>query len=620
MKIHNSINGIPTEAANRFWQEQSRLVEWISPFSSVSDVSFTSPVHIRWFEDGELNVCYNCVDRHALTQPDKTALIWEGNDPNTSRYISFAELKRQVSKLANILLSLEVKKGDRIVIYMPMIPEAVYAMLACTRIGAVHSVVFGGFSPASLAQRINDCGATIVITADYGVRGDKRVPLKANVDAALAECDTVKHVLMVRHTGEEVAWNEARDHAYEVLMEGASDYCPCAAMNAEDPLFILYTSGSTGKPKGIMHTTGGYLVYATYTFAHIFDVQPTDVHWCSADIGWITGHSYAVYGPLSNGTTSLIFEGVPSYPDYDRFWQVIDTHRVTIFYTAPTVLRSLMKQGDHHLESSSRDSLRVLGSVGEPINPEAWHWLHQQVGNGRAPVVDTWWQTETGGILISATALDNPNKAGCATKPLPTIVPCLLDGQGSIVEGAGEGALCMKASWPGQARSIYGDHHRFEQTYFSPYAGYYFSGDGAARDEQGDFWITGRMDDVLNVSGHRLGTAEIEAALNEHDCVVETAIVGIPHAVKGQGICAFVILKEGYTPYDALPTELNELLRRLIGAIATIDIFHFVEDLPKTRSGKIMRRILRKIAEGSDDFGDISTLADPSVIAKLLIK
>lgn len=603
-----------------FWLKQANALDWITPPTLAGHCSFSSPVTIRWFEDGILNACYNCVDRHLPESADSPAFIWEADEPGYAQTISYLTLHHAVCRTANILKKLGIQKGDRVVIYMPMIPQVVYAMLACARIGAVHSVVFGGFSAAALADRIADCGAKLVITADEGKRGGKIIPLKQNVDAALHTLPDAIDVLVIRHTHAAIAWDNKRDHDYHTHYDTVSDDCPPEPMRAIDPLFILYTSGSTGKPKGIVHSCGGYLVYAHFSFKHVFEATQNDIFWCSADVGWITGHSYVVYGPLTSGVTSVLFEGVPHYPAYDRFWKIIDTHQVTHFYTAPTAIRALMKQGDDYLNTTHRHSLKVLGSVGEPINPKAWEWFYHQAGRASCSVVDTWWQTETGGILISASASDRSIKAGYATTPLPHIHPALVDESGTVLQGEATGYLCLTESWPGQAMTIYGNHTRFEQTYFSTYEGKYFSGDGALRDTQGDYRITGRVDDVLNVSGHRLGTAEIEAALNTHPAVAESAVVGYPHDIKGEGIVAYLILRD-HTGQEHLFAELNQLVRKQIGAIASLDKVYYVEDLPKTRSGKIMRRILRKIAEGCENeqaFGDLSTLADTGIVRRLL--
>ncbi len=605
-----------------FWAEEALRVDWIKPFSKVKDVSFAKEdLHIRWYEDGTLNVCYNCVDRHLPAKADDVAIIWEGDDPNRDLKISYSELHKRVCKFANALKALGAKKGDRITIYMPMIPEAAISMLACARIGAIHSVVFGGFSPDALAGRIHDCKSNIVITADEGLRGGKRVPLKANVDVAAGrdEVTTLEKVLVVRNTGKDIGWVDGRDAWLHELEEQVDADCPCEEMGAEDPLFILYTSGSTGKPKGVLHTTGGYLVYAAMTHEYVFDYKPGDIYWCTADVGWVTGHSYIVYGPLANGATTLMFEGVPNYPTSSRFWEVCDKHKVNICYTAPTAIRALMRDGEAPVKKTSRQSLRLLGSVGEPINPEAWEWYYRVVGDERCPIVDTWWQTETGGILISplpgATAL----KPGSATKPLFGIMPAIVDAEGAILDGAAEGILIITDSWPGQMRTIYGDHQRFVETYFSTYEGSYFTGDGARRDEDGYYWITGRVDDVLNVSGHRMGTAEVESALVAHKDVAEAAVVGYPHDIKGQGIYAYVTLMGGVAASDELKGELQQWVRKEIGPIAKPDLLQWAPGLPKTRSGKIMRRILRKVA--ADDYGnlgDTSTLADPSVVDDLI--
>ncbi len=605
-----------------FWAEQAGRLDWIKPFTKTKDVSFAKDdVHIRWYYDGTLNACYNCVDRHLENKADDVAIIWEGDDPNRDLSITYRELHERVCKFANSLKALGANKGDRITIYMPMIPEAAVAMLACARIGAVHSVVFGGFSPDALAGRIHDCESSIVITADEGLRGGKIVSLKANVDAAAERPNvtTLEKVLVVRNTGNDIDWVEGRDTWLHELESTVDANCPCEEMGAEDPLFILYTSGSTGKPKGVLHTTGGYLVFAAMTHEYVFDYHPGDVYWCTADVGWVTGHSYIVYGPLANGAITLMFEGVPNYPTASRFWEVCDKHNVNICYTAPTAIRALMREGDEPVKRTSRKSLRLLGSVGEPINPEAWEWYYHVIGDQRCPIVDTWWQTETGGILISplpgATAL----KPGSATKPLFGIQPAIVDGEGNTLEGTAEGVLIMTDSWPGQMRTIYGDHQRFVETYFSTYEGAYFTGDGARRDEDGYYWITGRVDDVLNVSGHRMGTAEVESALVAHHDVAEAAVVGYPHDIKGQGIYAYVTLMDGVDCSDELRSELQQWVRKEIGPIAKPDLIQWAPGLPKTRSGKIMRRILRKIA--ADDYaelGDTSTLADPIVVEDLI--
>jgi len=605
-----------------FWGRIGRRLDWIKPYTKVKDVSFhADDLHIRWFHDGQLNLSANCLDRHLATRGDKTAILWEGDDPSESRAISYRELHEQVCRAANMLKHLGVKKGDRITIYLPMIPEAAIAMLACARIGAVHSVVFGGFSPDSLAGRIADCGSTLIITADEGLRGGKKVALKVNVDEALARPGTtsVETVLVVKRTGTPVNMQAPRDRSWEALMAAQDAQCVPEAVDAEDPLFILYTSGSTGKPKGVLHTTGGYGVFASYTHECVFDVRDDDVYWCTADVGWVTGHSYIVYGPLANGATSLMFEGVPNYPDSGRFWQVIDKHKVTLFYTAPTAIRALMREGEEPVRKWKRSSLRLLGSVGEPINPEAWEWYWRVVGDGRCPIVDTWWQTETGGILITPLPGAIDQKPGSATKPFFGVTPAIVDAAGTVLGGEAEGNLVLTDSWPGQMRTVYGDHARFIDTYFRTYPGTYFTGDGARRDADGYYWITGRVDDVINVSGHRLGTAEVESALVAHPKVAEAAVVGCPHDIKGQGIYAYVTLKAGEQPSDALRKELIAWVRKEIGPIATPDYLQWAPGLPKTRSGKIMRRILRKIAENApDQLGDISTLADPGVVQNLV--
>ena len=602
-----------------FWGEHGKRIDWINPYSRVKDVDFNGDVHIKWFDDGSLNAAANCLDRHLPTRADQTAIIWEGDDPGESKTITYAELHEMVCRLANGLKKIGGKKGDRITIYMPMIPEAAVAMLACARIGAVHSVVFGGFSPDALAGRIQDCDSNIVITADEGLRGGKPIPLKANTDAAVAQCPSVDNVVVVRRTGGATDWDDSRDVWYHELVESVSADCPAEEMNAEDPLFILYTSGSTGKPKGVLHSTGGYMVYTSITHQYVFDYQEGDIYWCTADVGWVTGHSYIVYGPLANGAVTLMFEGVPNYPDSSRFWQVCDKHQVNIFYTAPTAIRALMREGDDPVKKTDRSSIRLLGTVGEPINPEAWMWYHKVVGDERCPIVDTWWQTETGGILITplpgATAL----KPGSATRPFFGIVPMIVDADGNELEGACSGNLCIAESWPGQMRTVFRDHERFIQTYFASYPGRYFTGDGCRRDEDGYYWITGRVDDVINVSGHRMGTAEVESALVAHHQVAEAAVVGYPHDIKGQGIYAYVTLNLGDEPSEDLRKELLQWVRKEIGPIAQPDLLQWAPGLPKTRSGKIMRRILRKIAE--DDYGnlgDTSTLADPAVVDDLV--
>jgi acetyl-CoA synthetase len=608
---------------DRFWARHGKRIDWFKPFTKVKNTSFTGKVSIRWFEDGQTNVSHNCIDRHLKKRGDQVAIIWEGDNPYEDRKITYRELHEHVCRLANVLKKHGVKKGDRVTIYMPMIPEAAYAMLACTRIGAIHSVVFGGFSPDSLAGRIVDAESTFVITADEGLRGGKPIPLKENTDKAIDIAAKnhvrVEKVLVVRRTGGKVGWANARDVWYHDEVKSVPAACKPEPMKAEDPLFILYTSGSTGKPKGVLHTTAGYLVYASMTHQYVFDYHDGDIYWCTADVGWVTGHSYIVYGPLANGATTLMFEGVPNYPSVSRFWEVIDKHKVNIFYTAPTALRALMGAGDDHVKKTSRKSLRVLGSVGEPINPEAWEWYYKVVGDSRVPIVDTWWQTETGGILITPLPGATDLKAGSATRPFFGIQPQLVDDKGKVLEGATSGNLCITDSWPGQMRTVYGDHARFVQTYFSTYKGKYFTGDGCRRDEDGYYWITGRVDDVINVSGHRMGTAEVESALVSHDKVSEAAVVGYPHDIKGQGIYCYVTLMAGEQGSEELRKALVAHVRNEIGPIAAPDKIQFAPGLPKTRSGKIMRRILRKIAE--DDFGalgDTSTLADPAVVDDLV--
>jgi acetyl-CoA synthetase len=602
-----------------FWDEQGKRLHWMKPFTKVKNARFTGDVSIKWYEDGTLNAAYNCIDRHLAERADQTAILWEGDSPHEHKHVSYAELHDSVCRLGNVLKAHGVKKGDRVTIYLPMIPEAAFAMLACARIGAVHSVVFGGFSPDSLLGRIQDCRSTIVITADEGLRGGRKVPLKANTDAALKQCPEVKTVIVVRRTGGAVGWVEGRDVWYHDAMAAAAKECPPAELSAEDPLFILYTSGSTGKPKGVLHTTGGYLVFTAMTHQYVFDYHDGDIYWCTADVGWVTGHSYIVYGPLANGATTLMFEGVPNYPDASRFWQVIDKHKVNIFYTAPTAIRALMREGEHYVKKTSRTSLKLLGTVGEPINPEAWLWYHRVVGDDRIPIVDTWWQTETGGILITPLPGATPLKPGSATRPFFGVKPVIVDGEGNTLAGATEGNLCIAESWPGQMRTVFGDHKRFIETYFSTFPGKYFTGDGARRDEDGYYWITGRVDDVINVAGHRLGTAEVESALVAHQKVAEAAVVGYPHDIKGQGIYAYVTLKAGNEPSDALRQELVQWVRRHISAIAAPDLLQWAPNLPKTRSGKIMRRILRKIAANEhEQLGDVSTLADPAVVTDLV--
>jgi acetyl-CoA synthetase len=603
-----------------FWRDVAGRLDWISPFTKVKDVSFAkADFRIRWFEDGVINASVNCLDRHLPHRADDTAIIWEGDDPAESRRITFAEAQAEVCRMANVLKGMGVRRGDRVTLYLPMIPEAAFAMLACARIGAIHSVVFGGFSPDSIAGRIQDCGSRFVITADEGLRGGRRVPLKANVDEALARCPQVEKVLVVRRTGAPVAMVEPRDVDWGLAREGVGAECPPEPIGAEDPLFILYTSGSTGKPKGVLHTTGGYLTWASWTHELVFDYRPGEVFWCTADVGWVTGHSYIVYGPLANGATTLIFEGVPTWPTVSRFWEVIDKHQVEIFYTAPTALRALMREGDAAVKRTSRASLRLLGSVGEPINPEAWLWYHRVVGDGRCPIVDTWWQTETGACLISPLPGATPLKPGSATRPLPGVKPQLVDAAGAVLEGAASGNLCLTDSWPGQMRTVYGDPQRFFDTYFAAYPGAYFTGDGCRRDEDGYYWITGRVDDVINVSGHRLGTAEIESALVAHHAVAEAAVVGFPHDIKGQGVWAYVTLKSEVVATDGLRADLIAWVRREIGPFAHPDVLQWAPGLPKTRSGKIMRRILRKVAEGDiANLGDTTTLADPGVVEDLV--
>ena len=602
-----------------FWGEMAKRLDWVKAPTKVKNTNFNGDVAIKWFEDGILNVSYNCIDRHLPARANQTAIIWESDDPSVDQHITYAHLKDEVSRVANALKARGVKKGDTVTIYMPMIPEATYAMLACARIGAVHSVVFGGFSPDSLRDRILDCDSTVVITADEGVRGGKSVPLKLNTDQALKSCPDVHTVLVFKRTGNSVGWSEGRDVWWNDLVPQQSAECPCEPMNAEDPLFILYTSGSTGKPKGVLHTTGGYLLFASLTHQWVFDYHEGEIYWCTADVGWVTGHSYIVYGPLANGATTLMFEGIPNYPDWSRFWQIVDKHKVNIFYTAPTAIRSLIRQGDDFVKKTSRKSLRILGSVGEPINSEAWNWYHSVVGEGRCPIVDTWWQTETGGHLITPLPGATTTKPGSATLPFFGVQPAIVDNDGKILEGACEGNLVITESWPGMMRTVYKDHARFVQTYFSSFKGMYFTGDGARRDEDGYYWITGRVDDVINVSGHRLGTAEIESAINEHDAVAESAVVGFPHDIKGQGIYAYVTLNAGVTADETTRQEIIKTVRRIIGPIASPDAIQWTPGLPKTRSGKIMRRILRKIAANElDTLGDTSTLADPSVVDDLV--
>ncbi|MEQ4988626.1 acetate--CoA ligase [Proteus vulgaris] len=605
-----------------FWADKGKIVDWIKPYTVVKNTSFDpGHVRIRWFEDGQLNISQNCLDRHLKTRGDQTAIIWEGDSPNESKKITYRQLHQDVCQFANVLKNLGIKKGDVVAIYMPMVPEAAVAMLACTRIGAIHSVIFGGFSPEAVAGRIIDSKAKLVITADEGLRAGRAIPLKKNVDDALNHADIppINHVVVLRRTGNTEQWIEGRDIWWDEIIQGVSTECDIEAIDAEDPLFILYTSGSTGKPKGVLHTTGGYLVYASMTFKYTFDYHEGDIYWCTADVGWVTGHSYLLYGPLSNGATTVMFEGVPNYPAVNRMAQIVDKHQINILYTAPTAIRALMAEGDKAIEGTQRTSLRILGSVGEPINPEAWEWFYQKMGRSQCPIVDTWWQTETGGFMITPLPGAMDLKPGSATRPFFGVQPAIVDNMGEIQQGACEGNLVIVDSWPGQARTLFGDHDRFEQTYFSTFKGMYFSGDGARRDEDGDYWITGRVDDVLNISGHRLGTAEIESALVAHPKIAEAAVVGIPHNIKGQAIYAYVTLNHGEEPTPELYTEVRNWVRKEIGPIATPDILHWTDSLPKTRSGKIMRRILRKIASGdTTNLGDISTLADPGVVEKLL--
>jgi acetyl-CoA synthetase len=605
---------------NAFWAEQAKRIDWFKPFTKVKNTSYDPHnVSIKWFEDGTTNVAHNCLDRHLATRGDQVAIIWEGDDPKDDRKITYKELHAEVCRFANVLKARGVKKGDRVTIYLPMIPEAAVAMLACARIGAVHSIVFGGFSPDSLAGRIEDAKSTVIITADEGVRGGRKVPLKTNADAAATRAGGVETMVVVRRTGAAVAMQAGRDVYYDEAAKTVSTDCPCEEMGAEDPLFILYTSGSTGKPKGVLHTTAGYLVYTAITHQYVFDYHDGDIYWCTADVGWVTGHSYIVYGPLANGATTLMFEGVPNYPTNARFWEVVDKHQVNTFYTAPTAIRALMQAGDEPVKKTSRKSLRLLGSVGEPINPEAWEWYHRVVGEDRCPIVDTWWQTETGGILITPLPGATKLKPGSATRPFFGVVPQIVDAAGNPLDGACEGSLCIADSWPGQMRTVFGDHERFVQTYFSTYPGRYFTGDGCRRDEDGYYWITGRVDDVINVAGHRLGTAEVESALVAHAKVSEAAVVGFPHDIKGQGIYAYVTLMTGQQPSEELRAELVAWVRKEIGPIASPDVIQFAPSLPKTRSGKIMRRILRKIAENEfGNLGDTSTLADPTVVDDLV--
>jgi acetyl-CoA synthetase len=605
---------------NGFWAEQAKRIDWIKPFSKVKNSSYApGNISIKWFEDGTLNACFNCVDRHLAKRGGQTAIIWEGDDPKDDKKITYKQLHAEVCKFANVLKQQGVKKGDRVTIYMPMVVEAAYAILACARIGAIHSVIFGGFSPDSIAGRVEDCKSTVIVTADEGVRGGRKIPLKENVDAACDKVGGVTSVIVVKRTNAAVNMKAGRDVYYDDVAKTVPADCPCEEMSAEDPLFILYTSGSTGKPKGVLHTTAGYLLYTSITHQYVFDYHDGDIYWCTADVGWVTGHSYIVYGPLSNGAITMMFEGVPNYPTTSRFWEVCDKHQVNIIYTAPTAIRALMQGGEGPVKKTSRKSLRLLGSVGEPINPEAWEWYYHVVGDGRCPIVDTWWQTETGGIMITPLPGAIAQKPGSATRPFFGIKPEIVDADGKALEGAGSGNLCITDSWPGQMRSVYGDHERFEQTYFSTYKGKYFTGDGCRRDEDGYYWITGRVDDVINVAGHRLGTAEVESALVAHDKVSEAAVVGYPHDIKGQGIYAYVTLMAGEKPSEELRKELVQWVRKEIGPIASPDLIQFAPGLPKTRSGKIMRRILRKIAEDeSGNLGDVSTLADPAVVDDLV--
>ena len=608
------------EDGEGFWTKQASRIDWFKKFTKVKDVKYSSDeVNIKWFEDGELNVTYNCIDRHAKINPNKVAIIWEGDDPNNTKKITYEELKKNVCKTANVLKKIGIKKGDRVTIYLTMIPELAYVMLACARIGAIHSIIFGGFSADSIAGRVQDCESEFVITADEGVRGGKTIPLKDTTDKALLSCPNVKKCLIVKRTGKKINLVPERDLFLDDLIKDVDDNCEPETMNAEDPLFILYTSGSTGKPKGVMHTSGGYIVYASMTHEYIFNYRAEDIYWCTADIGWITGHSYIIYGPLSNGATTLMFEGVPNYPDFSRFWQIIDKHKVNIFYTAPTAIRALMREGDDHVLKTKRSSLKLLGTVGEPINPEAWKWYFKIPGNSKCPIVDTWWQTETGGILISPQTGAIELKPGSASKPFFGIEPCIVNKEGEELKGECEGMLCLKRSWPGQMRTVYGDHKRFIETYFSQFNGKYFTGDGCKRDKDGYYWITGRVDDVIIVSGHNLGTAEIESAFVSHPKVAEAAVVGYPHDIKGNGLYCYLSLNVGEVSTENLVSELKNTIREKIGPIATPDFIHITEGLPKTRSGKIMRRILRKIAANEhDQLGDTTTLADPSVVESLV--
>ena len=607
------------ENNDEFWNEVAQRISWKKNYEKIKEVNYKKNVSIKWYLKGELNACYNCVDRHLQERGNKIAIIWEGDNPKDSKKITYKELYLEVCKFSNALKNIGTKKGDVVTIYMPMVPEAAYAMLACARIGAIHSVVFGGFSSESLADRINDCDSNLIITADYGVRGGKKIPLKENADKAAVKAPCLKKMIVVKKTGDKIPWNKDKDLWYHEIIKSSSDIAPPENMNSEDPLFILYTSGSTGKPKGVLHTTGGYIVYASFTHEYIFDIKEDDIYWCTADVGWVTGHSYILYGPLANGATTLMFEGVPNYPDSSRFWQVIDKHKVNIFYTAPTAIRALMKEGEEPLKKTSRESLRILGTVGEPINPEAWMWYYKNVGNSKCPIMDTWWQTETGGILITPIPGVTDLKPGSATTPFFGIKPEIVNKEGKILEGKCEGNLSLSASWPGQMRTVYKDHERFKNTYFSTYEGKYFTGDGCKRDKDGYYWITGRVDDVIIVSGHNLGTAEIESALVGHESVAEAAVVGYPHDIKGWGIYAYVTLKNGFEETEELKKNLINEVRKIVGPIASPDLIQWAPSLPKTRSGKIMRRILRKIAaDESEELGDVSTLADPTVVNDLV--
>ncbi len=618
-EIYQSMYQYSIDEPEAFWAEQAeKFLDWSQPWEKVMDYDYPKG-YIRWFEGGKLNVSYNCLDRHLDRRGDQTAIIWEGDDPDNDKKITYRELHKQVCKFSNVLKSLGVKKGDRVCIYLPMVAEAATVILACTRIGAIHSIVFGGFSAEALRDRIIDADCKYLICADESIRGGRTTPIKANADKAVAACPNVKNVIVIKNSGNPVEWNEDRDVWYHEAMNKASENCPPEEMDAEDPLFILYTSGSTGKPKGVLHTTGGYLLFAAMTHKYVFDYHDGDIYWCTADIGWVTGHSYIIYGPLCNGATTLMFEGVPTYPEADRFWRVVDKHQVNIFYTAPTAIRALMAQGDEFVTRTDRSSLRILGTVGEPINPEAWEWYYHVVGDGRCPIVDTWWQTETGGILITPLPGSTPLKPGSATLPFFGVKPAILDNEGKVLEGEAEGILVLERTWPSQARTVYGDHQRFIDTYFKNYPGYYFAGDGARRDKDGYYWITGRVDDVINVSGHRMGTAEVESALVLHEHVAEAAVVGYPHDIKGQGIYAYVTLNSGVEPTEELRKELVNLVRTEIGPIANPDVIQWAPGLPKTRSGKIMRRILRKVAANElENLGDTSTLADPSVVDEII--